>query len=196
MVRRSALALLRPRYFGGGTAAGVDADEDFFHRRAGPEGLEDGTPPFAALAALPLGFRRLSLLATGSGAGNVGTGGEGGGSSGGRGRGIPDDAFGFGRTHGIDGYGCFDHGGGGSRAGAAAAEAHAYAVARHAATRLAALRHGGGGPAVTLYGAGWRGLCQNNGEDGSAGSGVEVAVGVGAGGMTGQGPTVALHPIP
>ena len=63
VARRSALALLKPRYFGGGTPVGVDADEDFFRRRSGPEGLEDGTPPFAALAAIPVGFRHLSHLA-------------------------------------------------------------------------------------------------------------------------------------
>jgi molybdenum cofactor sulfurtransferase len=63
VARRDALASLRPRYFGGGVAAGVDADEDFFRRRSGAEGLEDGTLDFAALTAVPMGFRWLANLA-------------------------------------------------------------------------------------------------------------------------------------
>ena len=63
VARRDALASLRPRYFGGGVAAGVDADEDFFRRRSGAEGLEDGTLDFAALTAVPVGFRWLANLA-------------------------------------------------------------------------------------------------------------------------------------
>ena len=63
VARRDALASLRPRYFGGGVAAGVDADENFFSRRSGAEGLEDGTLDFAAVAAVPIGFRWLANLA-------------------------------------------------------------------------------------------------------------------------------------
>ena len=63
VARRSALALLRPTYFGGGVAAGVDACEDFFARRRGPEGLEDGTLPFSAIACIPAGFRTIARLA-------------------------------------------------------------------------------------------------------------------------------------
>ena len=63
VARRDALASLRPRYFGGGVAAGVDADENFFSRRSGVEGLEDGTLDFAAVAAVPIGFRWLANLA-------------------------------------------------------------------------------------------------------------------------------------
>jgi len=63
VARRSALALLRPAYFGGGVAAGVDACEDFFARRRGPEGLEDGTLPFSAIACIPAGFRTIARLA-------------------------------------------------------------------------------------------------------------------------------------
>ncbi len=60
VARTSALALLKPRYFGGGTAAGVDADEAFYARRDGAEGLEDGTLPFSSLLAVPRGFEWLA----------------------------------------------------------------------------------------------------------------------------------------
>jgi hypothetical protein len=157
------------------TAVGVDADEDFFRRRSGPEGLEDGTPPFAALAAIPAGFRRISLLAGLAGA---------------------EAEAGAGAGVGV--AAAVGPGAGGSRAGAAAAEAHARAVARRAAKRLAALRHSGGGdggsssnrggsPAVILYGAGWMGLNGGGDDDDRV---EEVAVGVGAGGVVAQGPTV------
>lgn len=214
VVRRSALALLRPRYFGGGTAAAIDADEDFYRRRPGPEGLEDGTLPFSSIAMIPLGFRRLALLAspeahdgrdscatrgkmTGGCVGNRSP--TAGSTLGAKPRPPESDcraATAFldwaseGETTG--------HGSRGSRAGAAAADAHASAVAGRAARRLAALRHGGGDgpPAVVLYGTGWTAL-NDPAVDVDVDSVVApepvVATPVSAGGVIGQGPTVAFN---
>lgn len=92
----------------------------------------------------------------------------------------------------------------------AAAEAHAGAVARHLATRLAALRHNNGKPVVVLYGAGWKGLvsggANGGGGDGDGdGGGGEGGTGDGSGyggvnvvelmggGVVGQGATVAFN---
>ncbi|KAK9839312.1 hypothetical protein WJX81_007091 [Elliptochloris bilobata] len=62
VARRDALACLRPRYFGGGTAAACAADADFFRRAEVPAGLEDGTQPFLAVTALRQGWRLIRRL--------------------------------------------------------------------------------------------------------------------------------------
>ena len=62
LIRRDAAVALRRRYYGGGTVTVSVADEDFFRRRAGEDGWEDGTPSFLAIEALAEGFDQISRL--------------------------------------------------------------------------------------------------------------------------------------
>eukprot|EP00873_Tetraselmis_striata_P027755 jgi/Tetstr1/448019/TSEL_035320.t1 len=62
LIRKAAAPVLARRYFGGGTVEAAAADADVLRRRAGPAGLEDGTPNFLALPALRHGLRMLEGL--------------------------------------------------------------------------------------------------------------------------------------
>ena len=59
IARRDALAALTRPYFGGGTVEFVSIQHRTHLLKTGAEGFEDGTPNFAALAALPAGFELL-----------------------------------------------------------------------------------------------------------------------------------------
>ncbi|KAL0035704.1 hypothetical protein WJX79_009780 [Trebouxia sp. C0005] len=61
--KRAVPALMkRKRYFGGGTVAVSLAEEDFFRRRKGAAGLEDGTAHYLGIAAVRHGFHQLAAL--------------------------------------------------------------------------------------------------------------------------------------
>ncbi|KAL0050843.1 hypothetical protein WJX82_008290 [Trebouxia sp. C0006] len=61
--KRAVPALMkRKRYFGGGTVAVSLAEEDFFRRREGAAGLEDGTAHYLGIAAVRHGFHQLAAL--------------------------------------------------------------------------------------------------------------------------------------
>ncbi|KAL0025505.1 hypothetical protein WJX77_007273 [Trebouxia sp. C0004] len=64
LVHKRAVPLLmkRKRYFGGGTVAVSLAEEDFFRRREGAAGLEDGTAHYLGIAAVRHGFHQLAAL--------------------------------------------------------------------------------------------------------------------------------------
>ncbi|KXZ48630.1 hypothetical protein GPECTOR_26g533 [Gonium pectorale] len=64
VLRRELLPLLAARkaYWGGGTVEVAVADRPYQVRRQGPAGLEDGTPPFTAVAAARHGFAFLDRL--------------------------------------------------------------------------------------------------------------------------------------
>jgi selenocysteine lyase/cysteine desulfurase len=59
IARRDALAALTRPYFAGGTVEFVSIQHRTHLLKTGPEGFEDGTPNFAALAALRAGFELL-----------------------------------------------------------------------------------------------------------------------------------------
>ncbi|HEY7188290.1 MAG TPA: aminotransferase class V-fold PLP-dependent enzyme [Vicinamibacterales bacterium] len=62
LVRRDALAVLRRRYFAGGTVDFVSVQNDRFRPRAGAAAFEDGTPPFLAMPAVRDGLRWLTRI--------------------------------------------------------------------------------------------------------------------------------------
>ncbi len=62
VVRRDAARGLRRPWFAGGTVDFVSVQNDLHQLRALPEGFEDGTPDFLALAALPAGFALLNSV--------------------------------------------------------------------------------------------------------------------------------------
>ena len=166
VARRRALEVLTPRYFGGGVAAGVDACEDFFVRRNGAEGFEDGTLPFTAIAAIPAGFRSLARLAEDPPARD----GDGGGDE----KSAPGDGDSTQTRANRRG----------SREGAERADAHARAVAARCASSLLSLEHRDGAPVVVVYG--WSTAPRLA----ATGPGVRVGSPLG---VTGQGPTVAFN---
>ena len=166
VARRRALEVLTPRYFGGGVAAGVDACEDFFVRRNGAEGFEDGTLPFTAIAAIPAGFRSLARLAEDPPARD----GDGGGDE----KSAPGDGDSTQTRANRRG----------SREGAERADAHARAVAARCAASLLSLEHRDGAPVVVVYG--WSTAPRLA----ATGPGVRVGSPLG---VTGQGPTVAFN---
>ena len=191
VARRSALEVLTPRYFGGGVAAGVDACEDFFVRRSGAEGFEDGTLPFTAIAAIPAGFRSLARLAEDPPAHD--------------GDGDWDEKS----APTQDGDSTQNQNRGrrrGSREGAERADAHAFAVAARCVESLLSLKHRDGSPVVVLYGGGWLNTELNTelntgpSNTGPSNTGpsnaMDTSPGVRVGsplGVTGQGPTVAFN---
>ena len=169
VARRRALEVLTPRYFGGGVAAGVDACEDFFVRRRGAEGFEDGTLPFTAIAAIPAGFRSLARLAEDPPAHHGD--GDGGDEKSAPGDGDSTQNRATNRR--------------GSREGAERADAHARAVAARCVASLLSLKHrSNGAPVVVVYG--WSTTELNA----ATGPGVRVGSPLG---VTGQGPTVAFN---
>ena len=191
VARRRALEVLTPRYFGGGVAAGVDACEDFFVRRSGAEGFEDGTLPFTAIAAIPAGFRSLARLAEDPPAHD--------------GDGDWDEKS----APTQDGDSTQNQNRGrrrGSREGAERADAHAFAVAARCVESLLSLKHRDGSPVVVLYGGGWLNTELNTelntgpSNTGPSNTGpsnaMDTSPGVRVGsplGVTGQGPTVAFN---
>ena len=66
IARRDALAALTRPYFGGGTVEFVSIQHRTHLLKTGAEGFEDGTPNFAALAALPAGFELLGAAGMGN----------------------------------------------------------------------------------------------------------------------------------
>ncbi|BDA46796.1 probable molybdenum cofactor sulfurase [Coccomyxa sp. Obi] len=62
LVRRDSLQILQKGYFGGGAVSASAADADFFRRRTGAAGFEDGTPAYLAIASLAHGFAQLNRL--------------------------------------------------------------------------------------------------------------------------------------
>jgi selenocysteine lyase/cysteine desulfurase len=62
VARRSALALLRRAYFGGGTVQYVSVQTGLMRLKDGAEAFEDGTPSFLALPAVCDGLRWLSAI--------------------------------------------------------------------------------------------------------------------------------------
>lgn len=62
VARRSALAVLRRGYFGGGTVQFVSVDTGLMRLKDGGEAFEDGTPSFLALPAVCDGLRWLNAI--------------------------------------------------------------------------------------------------------------------------------------
>jgi selenocysteine lyase/cysteine desulfurase len=62
VAKREALALLRRRYFGGGTVQFVSVQNRLLRYKAGSEAFEDGTPNFLAMPAICDGLRWLQQL--------------------------------------------------------------------------------------------------------------------------------------
>eukprot|EP00884_Botryococcus_braunii_P022713 jgi/Botrbrau1/9125/Bobra.160_3s0002.1 len=62
LIKKEALPFMRKAYFGGGTVTVSIADSNFFRRRAGAAGLEDGTVAFLDILALPRGFAQIRDL--------------------------------------------------------------------------------------------------------------------------------------
>ncbi|KAK9807865.1 hypothetical protein WJX72_011591 [[Myrmecia] bisecta] len=62
IVRKDALQLLQPTYFGGGTVEVSVADARFHRKRKGAAGFEDGTTSYLAYAALRHGFAQIQKL--------------------------------------------------------------------------------------------------------------------------------------
>ena len=62
LVRKDSAKMLHRRYFGGGALQISVADEDFFKRREGEDGWEDGTLPFLSIQALQEGFAQVNRL--------------------------------------------------------------------------------------------------------------------------------------
>jgi selenocysteine lyase/cysteine desulfurase len=62
VARREALALLRRRFFGGGTVQFVSVQNRLSRAKSGAEGFEDGTPSFLAMPAVRDGLRWLEEL--------------------------------------------------------------------------------------------------------------------------------------
>ena len=62
VARRDALALLRRRYFAGGTVQFVSVQNDLMRAKVGGEAFEDGTPSFLAMHAVCDGLAWLDAL--------------------------------------------------------------------------------------------------------------------------------------
>lgn len=62
LLRHDALAVLRRRYFAGGTVEFVAVQNDRFRLRNGAASFEDGTPPFLAMPAVCDGLRWLTRI--------------------------------------------------------------------------------------------------------------------------------------
>ena len=62
VVRRDSMAMLRRRYFGGGTVQFVSVQNRLVRLKASAEAFEDGTPSFLALPAVADGLRWLESL--------------------------------------------------------------------------------------------------------------------------------------
>ena len=72
IARRDALAALTRPWFAGGTVEFVSVQHRTHLLKTGAEGFEDGTPNFAALAALPAGFEWLGTAGMGNVKAHVG----------------------------------------------------------------------------------------------------------------------------